>query len=227
MTSQVDLAPSVRSHRCNGRPKSCLVSLRVSSRRWPMRARLAEGKVTTEHCDPRGAESIRQCCEKQRATVCSGAMSQDQTVCPRKSRAVQESSNGCILSGRVDEFVKVLHRHPANQLGLIHLAMPKYEPVETPHPRISWKGSSTHAISLRSILLACLNSPISSRPSSVNLRKAFGGVFLQPDFSCGNRSPTRNQYANVFLHPVLHYGFGGARAQVPRNVDSRPQVDAA
>jgi hypothetical protein len=76
-----------------------------------MRPALAEGKVTTQHGDTRGAERIRQGCEKQRATICSCAVRQDQTVCPWNGRSVQESLNGRILIGRVNEFVKVLHYH--------------------------------------------------------------------------------------------------------------------
>jgi hypothetical protein len=63
--------------------------------------------------------------------------------------------------------------------------------------------------------------------SPVTVCKAFEGVFLTPDFRRGNRSPTGNRYANVFLHPGLHYGFGGAMAQVPRDVDRRLQAGAA
>ena len=49
--------------------------------------------------------------------------------------------------------------------------------------------------------------------SPVSVCKAFGGVFLTPYFKCGNGSSTGNRYANVSLHPGLHYGFGGARAR--------------
>jgi hypothetical protein len=61
----------------------------------------------------------------------------------------------------------------------------------------------------------------------VNVCKGFGGVFLMPKFSRGNRSSTSNRYANVFLHPGLHYGFGGTRAQVPGDGHRRLQAGAA
>ena len=78
-----------------------------------MRPRLTKRKVTSQHGESRGAERIRQRCEKQRATVCSGAVRQNQTVCPRQCRAVQESLNRGIFIGCVNEFVKVLCRHSA------------------------------------------------------------------------------------------------------------------
>jgi hypothetical protein len=44
---------------------------------------------------------------------------------------------------------------------------------------------------------------------------------------CAAQSSTGNRYANVFLHPGLQYGFGGAVAQVPSDVDRRLQARAA
>ena len=78
-----------------------------------MRPQLAEGKVTTQDGEALGTERIRQRCEKQRAAVGSRAVRQNQTLCPRKSRAVQEASNRYTLARRVDEFFKVLHSHSA------------------------------------------------------------------------------------------------------------------
>lgn len=74
-----------------------------------MRPGLPEGQVAAKNGEPRGAERIRQRREKRGAAVGTGAMRQDQAVCARKSRPVQESSNRCVLIGVISEFVKVVH----------------------------------------------------------------------------------------------------------------------
>jgi hypothetical protein len=110
MTSQENPPLRMMAHRCNGCLKSFLVSFRTSTRRRPMRPGLAEWKIATKHGQPRSAKRIGQCCEKQRATICSGAVRQDQTVCSWDGRPVQESANGRRI-GRVNEFFKILHSH--------------------------------------------------------------------------------------------------------------------
>jgi len=76
-----------------------------------MRPGLAERKVATQDGESRGAKRIPQRCEKQRATVCSSAVRQDQAVCPWKGSAVQESLNRRTAVSCVDKYIKVLHSY--------------------------------------------------------------------------------------------------------------------
>src|ERR1700733_12066867 len=110
MTSQEDPPLRMMAHRCDGCLKSFLVSFRTSTRWWPKRPGLTKGKIATKHGQARSAERIGQCREKQRATICSGAVRQDQTVCSWNSRPVQKSAHGRRAVGCVNEFFRILHR---------------------------------------------------------------------------------------------------------------------
>jgi hypothetical protein len=110
MTSQEDPPLRMMAHRCDGCLKSFLVSFRTSTRWWPKRPGLTKGKIATKHGQARSAERIGQCCEKQRAAICSGAVRQDQTVCSWNSRPVQKSAHGRRAVGCVNEFFRILHR---------------------------------------------------------------------------------------------------------------------
>jgi len=73
--------------------QALLIKFRAATLWWPMRSQLPEGKIASEHGQPRGAERIRQRYKEGRVAVRSCPMGQDETVANRIGRMVQKSSN--------------------------------------------------------------------------------------------------------------------------------------
>jgi hypothetical protein len=59
-----------------------------------MGPQLPEGEIAAQDGNPRGAERIRQCHEKRRVAIRSGAVRQDEAIAAGTVRAVQEPVNG-------------------------------------------------------------------------------------------------------------------------------------
>jgi hypothetical protein len=62
-----------------------------------MGPQLPEGKIAAEDGHPRSAERIRQCHEKWRVAIRSGAVRQDEAIAAGTARTVQEPSNGYFI----------------------------------------------------------------------------------------------------------------------------------
>jgi hypothetical protein len=58
-----------------------------------MGPQLPEGEIAAQDGHPRGAERIRQCHEKWRVAIRSGAVRQDEAIAAGTARAVQEPAN--------------------------------------------------------------------------------------------------------------------------------------
>jgi hypothetical protein len=108
MAAQTKAAWSVPTHGRNGRAETPLVAFRTATRWWPVRTRLAEGKIAAEDRHSLSAECICQCDEKRRVAVRSRSVRQDEAVASGSRRRVQIAADGHPIR-IIAKFLGVVH----------------------------------------------------------------------------------------------------------------------
>ncbi len=94
MAAEIYAAGHFALHGLDGSVKSLLISLRASSRRWSVGARLTEGQIAAEDGEAGSAEGVGESDQERSIAVCSRAMGQDEAVCCGRGGLVEESANG-------------------------------------------------------------------------------------------------------------------------------------
>jgi hypothetical protein len=80
MTAEENPPGGQPAHRGNGRAQSCLIVLRASARRRPVRPKLSEGKIAAKNRETLCAKSIRQRREQRGLAICARAVRQNQAI---------------------------------------------------------------------------------------------------------------------------------------------------
>ena len=109
MAAQKNPAACLAPHRRNRCAQPILILLRTSSRRWPVRPRLAERQIASQHRHARCTECLRQRSQQRRLAVGPGAVCQHQAIRDSTSRPMQKPPHPRILPRIVSEFFALSH----------------------------------------------------------------------------------------------------------------------